>query len=747
MQYYTHTNKQITLGKKLGSGGEATVYKVQNMRGMAAKIYQSGKVPPAEKLRVMLANPPDDPARSQKHVSIAWIVDLLYTYKGANPQHTPPVGFLMPHIQGGVPLFKLYNPRDRRQHFIGFTWRHLHRVAYNLASAVAAIHAKGYIIGDLNESNILVQPNSLVTLIDTDSFQVRHPGGKIFRSPVGKPEYIAPEIQGHHLGSIDRTEEHDRFALSVLIFLLLMEGSHPFRGSGDPPDLAARIQQGFFPYSANGKPPAQPPPHNVPFTALHAEVQHRFYAGFCDGHYHSTRRPSAADWVHTLKRAEKDLKKCRRNPHHIYQKNQNQCTWCERTQALHGNDPFPTKSQTISAASYKQKPLPAVPVRPLSSSVSPQPRPIPQPQPTTAPPRPQAQPAPRPKPKVLAWNWAFWLQWLVVNTISWGAATYTISLLYDLGIDYIRQLYAHAGRPGAMAVLGGVYGLIIGLSQWFALRKRISKIGTWIFWTVLSFSVFWAINWPLTGLQRSAALGAIVGIGQWLILSRRTRQHGWWPVSSVGGWVVGQLLAQWTIRNDFPIHFSGKWTTLNTSFAGLGYALISGSIMMGFLNCLKPVKIKKKPQSQSQKQNAKFGRRTVLATGFSVGLWAAFGYFPILMKHPVVVPVSVPVVRTLNRTPILSTFSFYLAQSYCWIDQNESAAYVLNALDVEGVGFVNTKETRLNIREGRGEHYDVLAKAEKGETLIVLRFNGDWCKVRLQNGTIGYAHSQYVKLK
>jgi len=42
-----------------------------------------------------------------------------------------------------------------------------------LSKAIEAIHYKNYVIGDLNESNVLVKSSALVSVIDTDSFQVR----------------------------------------------------------------------------------------------------------------------------------------------------------------------------------------------------------------------------------------------------------------------------------------------------------------------------------------------------------------------------------------------------------------------------------------------------------------------------------------------------------------------------------------------------------------------------------------------
>jgi len=58
-------------------------------------------------------------------------------------------------------------------------------------------------------------------------------------------------LQGQPFGDVVRLAEHDRFGLGVLIFQLLMEGSHPFRsqwrGAGDPPPVEEKISKGWFP--------------------------------------------------------------------------------------------------------------------------------------------------------------------------------------------------------------------------------------------------------------------------------------------------------------------------------------------------------------------------------------------------------------------------------------------------------------------------------------------------------------------
>ena len=147
----------------------------------------------------------------------------------------------MPRVEAGFPLITAFNPRRRAKALPRFDRRLAFQAAHNLAQIVGDLHAGGYVVGDLNESNALVTENARISLIDIDSFQVRIPtAGNVvtYRSLVGKPEYTPPELQGVNFRSVDRLYEHDRFALGVLIFQLLMEGNHPFsvrwQGRGDP---------------------------------------------------------------------------------------------------------------------------------------------------------------------------------------------------------------------------------------------------------------------------------------------------------------------------------------------------------------------------------------------------------------------------------------------------------------------------------------------------------------------------------
>ncbi|MBF2066709.1 MAG: tetratricopeptide repeat protein [Calothrix sp. C42_A2020_038] len=359
-------NLTINLTVSLGRGGEACIYTVPTDAELVAKVYHKPTEEHHSKLSVMLAYPPENPTACLGHISIAWPQELIYSGDGSNRI----IGFLMPRIRGMRPIIDFYNPRTRRQHCPLFSYQYLLRTARNLAAAFAALHARGYCVGDVNESNILVSDTALVTLVDTDSFQVRNPDNNtVYRCPVGKPEFTPPELQNKTFAECDRIAAHDLFGLGVLIFQLLMEGTHPFsgiyQGVGEPPTYEARIAKGHFTYSQRTRVPYIPTPIAPPWEMLHPALQELFRRCFEEGYHNPLIRPSAATWLLTLAEVEESLITCTANPQHRYSSHLHSCPWCERKLRLGGRDPFPSQ-RAIAAKEHLQTQIPRKKPRPTT---------------------------------------------------------------------------------------------------------------------------------------------------------------------------------------------------------------------------------------------------------------------------------------------------------------------------------------------------------------------------------------------
>jgi serine/threonine protein kinase len=387
MTLYNMAGKPVTLDNEVARGGEGVIYTVRGRADLVAKVY----VPmPGEgregKLRWMLAHPPDNPGSPAGHAAIAWPNDLLFDGQRRF------LGYLMPYIQGTVPVLQVFNPRSRAATLPGFDRRYLYRAAHNLARALGALHKSDYYVGDLNESNILVTPSALVTIIDTDSFQVQEPTEEtiiIYPCRVGKPEYTARELQGQALRKVVRKWEHDAFALGVLIFQLLLDGNHPFRarwlGTGDPPPIEERIRRGLFPYpinddqrpgsKANQNDPAiasliAPPPNVLGLATLDPALANLMRRCFLEGHDQPSRRPTALEWEQTLAEAERNLVDCERG--HIYAGHLAACPVCGSARATSPVSQTPKQAPrgTTTRQSSGRGPRPGPSPRPAAGAAS-----------------------------------------------------------------------------------------------------------------------------------------------------------------------------------------------------------------------------------------------------------------------------------------------------------------------------------------------------------------------------------------
>jgi WD40 repeat protein len=330
------TGKSITLLSEIFNSGEGKIWRT-NQNGYLAKIYHSPTPERVQKLAVMIANPPTEPNSHLHHVSFAWPKSALKNAQGDC------VGFLMPEIKDGKELIDVYNPQRRKQLKLEIDWRFLHTTALNIVSIIEALHAAGYVLGDIKPQNILVNNRALPSIIDTDSFQVINPkNGKVYNCLVGSEGYTPPELIGKDFDSIEQTEIHDRFRLGVIIYQLLFGGNNPFHGkwtgAGEIPDINELIRQGLWVNGSTNLIAAVA--RTIPLEIVHPEIQQCFLRCFNDGHKNPNFRPTARKWLEALKVGNDRLTICGRVDNHYYSRTYGKCYWCDRSTNL-GVDIFP----------------------------------------------------------------------------------------------------------------------------------------------------------------------------------------------------------------------------------------------------------------------------------------------------------------------------------------------------------------------------------------------------------------------
>jgi uncharacterized protein/serine/threonine protein kinase len=355
--------KRVQLGDEIGRGFEATVHNVRGRTDRVAKIYQPGRGYPAAKLAAMLAI-----TDQALHNLCAWPTDVVLN-SGTF------VGFLMPKIADRRPVFDLYVPKLRLQHFPSANWRFLVHAAENTARAVHHIHQACAVIGDVNHSNLMVANDATVRVIDTDSFQITA-GNQRWPCRVGTGDYQPPEMQ--QLTSYDgivRTPNHDLFGLAVLIFKLLFAGRHPFsgrwKGQGDAPAIEDAIKASRYAYSQRRSTGMQPPGDALSVDALPADIRDLFEQAF-DPVTTKAGRPTAEQWMTALQALGRTVRQCRINRFHWFYSGATRCPWCEIEQqsgaVMFGatTAPQPTAPQPSQASQVaRPPPAPAPPTVPV----------------------------------------------------------------------------------------------------------------------------------------------------------------------------------------------------------------------------------------------------------------------------------------------------------------------------------------------------------------------------------------------
>lgn len=315
--------KPVALGKQLGRGGEATVYAVEGEAGLVAKVYHRQlDREKTEKLWRMVE------LQSERLLKLsAWPIGTLRSRNGNSI-----VGVLMRNVSGFKDIHLLYNPKSRIREFPAkANWRFLLHTAGNVARSFSVIHEHGHVIGDVNQSNVRVSPESaVVSLIDCDSFQISS-HGRYFLCEVGVPLYTPPELQEKEFKHIVRSPNHDNFGLAVLLFHLLFMGRHPFAGKflgrGDMP-IEKAIGEFRFAFAPDAqRTQMQPPPNCITLAHLSPELAGLFVAAFAPSGAQSGR-PNGGQWVSALGMLGRQLKDCPTNKAHSFFQGLSACPWC-----------------------------------------------------------------------------------------------------------------------------------------------------------------------------------------------------------------------------------------------------------------------------------------------------------------------------------------------------------------------------------------------------------------------------------
>lgn len=224
---------KIDKNSKLGKGATATIYKAYYADELyAVKLYNENIRFNKAKIDAMLSNPPANlfiKFADDVFPQLAWPQKLVNFDDGVTNGYLMPVidldeSFPLDYFYDSI-LFKKLNAPDESA--ISYKIE----IARNLASIIADLHKHRHFFVDLKPQNIRVfRHTHIVTLLDCDGFSIASNSEARFPAELISSDYICPEAYKNQLSPKVLGEEQDLYALAVILFQLLNNGTHPFQG-------------------------------------------------------------------------------------------------------------------------------------------------------------------------------------------------------------------------------------------------------------------------------------------------------------------------------------------------------------------------------------------------------------------------------------------------------------------------------------------------------------------------------------
>lgn len=278
--------KPIKLINSVATGGEGAIF-TTDIPNVVAKIYKLEKIDKSkhEKLKLMLT-------KSIDCKGVCFPLAVIYNSKNEF------VGYLMNKAQGNT-LRKCFFLPSRNKYFPNWKKQDAVQLCVTILEKIKYLHDRNIILGDINESNILVVSPMEVYFVDTDSYQLEG-----FPCPVGTPYFTAPENQGKDFKKFLRSLGNENFAVATLLFMIMLPGKSPY-AMQDGGGLIENIINMDFAYASGDKSTGKAPegPWRYCWSHLPRYIKDAFYETFRKDEVHSTedKRYGSGDWLSKFK--------------------------------------------------------------------------------------------------------------------------------------------------------------------------------------------------------------------------------------------------------------------------------------------------------------------------------------------------------------------------------------------------------------------------------------------------------------
>ncbi|MGL6064638.1 MAG: protein kinase domain-containing protein [Fusobacteriaceae bacterium] len=293
----------LTLQNELASGGEGSIYSLKN--GLVCKIYKKEKITADKhkKIKKMLDINIDVEG-------ICWPIDIVCNLDKEF------VGYIMKKAEGIELQKSIFIKPLLIKNFPKWKRIQLVELCINILEKINELHKNQIVIGDINPLNILVNNEKEVYFVDTDSYQIDN-----LPCPVGTVNFTAPEIQGKDYKTFLRSYGNEYFAISTLMFMIMLPGKPPYsQQGGSNPYINIKNMDFSYPYKDQNNNKTPEGPWKQMWENIPDYMRKYFFESFMNNGKFSKEktRLSTQQWIDIMKMFRLDIKNNMLESIHMY---------------------------------------------------------------------------------------------------------------------------------------------------------------------------------------------------------------------------------------------------------------------------------------------------------------------------------------------------------------------------------------------------------------------------------------------